>query len=270
MSLSRMLFPRLRTQVLGLSALLAGLAVTGCGGDDNGGGNTGGTGLPASTTYVGLYATNSGVTGALDITFGSAVAAPPVQRSNPGGPFAAGAAPIEANGTVEVNGSPVAITGTLTDKDLAMTGAGDLTITGTLADGVITGTFAAGSESGSITAASSSDGTPARNYCGTFEGTVAGSGDPDLGTFSAVVAGAVINGVAVGDGGTVENFKGTATPSASGGTFTIHQTVGEGTLDVTDGVYNGESTSGTYATKVSGTTVASGSFLGTIGCHQPQ
>jgi hypothetical protein len=265
-----MLFPRSRFQELGLSALLAGLAVAGCGGDSNGGGNTGGTGLPASTTYVGLYATNSGVTGALNITFASAVAAPPVNRSNPGGPFAAGTAPIEANGTVEVGGSSVPITGTLTNDELAMTGAGDLAIAGTLADGVITGTFTAGSESGSITAAASSEGTPSRNYCGSFEGTVAGSGDPDVGTFSAVIAGTVIHGIAVGDGGSADNFKGTATPSGNGGTFTIHQTVGEGTLDVTDGVYNGESTSGHYATKLNGATVASGSFSGPIGCHQAQ
>jgi hypothetical protein len=245
-------------------------ATTACGGDDTGGNNNGGGGLAASTNYVGLYATSSGATGALNIQFASAVATPSLDRGSPGGPTAEGRAPIEATGTVTVGGTSIPITGSLDQGALSMTGAGGLAIAGTLADGVITGTFSVGDESGSITLASSATGTPARAYCGTFEGTVSGSEEVDAGTFSAVIAGTVVSGIAVGDGGTVNSFKGVAVPSANGGSFTIHQTVAEGKLDVTDGIYTAESTSGHYATSVGGTPAASGAFSGQANCPAPQ
>lgn len=254
-----------------LAALVALAGAAACGGDDNGGGdNGGGTGLPASTTYAGLYATSTGSTGPVNLTFASAVSAPPVHPASASSLLGASSAPIAVTGTVQVGSTTIPINGTLDGTTLSMTGDGGLAIDGTLDHGVITGTFTIGEETGTITAASSSEGTPAHAYCGNFEGTIVGEEDPDFGTFSAVIAGTVVSGVVVGDGGTTNTFKGTATPSGDHGTFTIHQTVGEGTLIVDDGVYDSEGTSGTYTTKVGSTTAGSGDFSGLIDCPQAE
>lgn len=255
---------RIRLQVLALPALLAGLALAACSGDSNSGGGT--TGLPASTTYVGLYASTSGITGPLSITFATAVKAPQVPHNDIAG---ASSAPNNATGTVGVNGTDVAISGALDGTALHMTGAGGLDLVGTLANGVIKGTWTdGGGDDGNFTAASSTEASPSVAYCGQFSGTVASDQSTESGTFSALIAGTEVHGVVVGDGGTAEDFSGTAVPgsTAGTGTFKIKQTVGEGTLTVNDGHYDSETASGTYTTSVGTTTVSSGTFSGNAGC----
>ena len=255
---------RIRLQALALPALVAGLALAACSGDSNNGGGT--TGLPASTTYVGLYASTSGVTGPLSITFATAVKAPQVPHNDIAG---ASAAPNAATGTVGVNGTDVAITGSLDGTTLHMTGAGGLDLNGTLSNGVIKGTWTdTGGDDGNFTAASSSEASPAVAYCGRFDGVVASDQSTETGTFSALVAGTEVHGVVVGDGGTAEDFSGTAVPGTTPGTgtFKIKQTVGQGTLTVNDGQYDASTASGSYTTSVGTTTVSTGTFSGDAGC----
>lgn len=242
------------------SILLLGAAVGACSDDntDNGGGGT----LPGSTTYVGLVASSNGQTGPLDITFASAVSAPPAQQNTPTGPAFAGGAPVSATGTVSIGGgAPVAISGTVNAGALSMSGGG-WTLTGTLLNGVITGTFTGpGGVSGSLSAISSTSGSPALAFCGTFTGQDVTTNPPsaDLGTFSAVVAGTVVLGTAVGDGGTVTDFSGTATATS----FTVSKTQGTATLSAS-GTYSSTSTNGTYNVKVGSVTASSGTFAGGI------
>ena len=255
---------RIRLQALALPALVAGLVLAACSGDSNNGGGT--TGLPASTTYVGLYASTSGVTGPLSITFATAVKAPQVPHNDIAG---ASAAPNAATGTVGVNGTDVPITGSLDGTTLHMTGAGGLDLNGTLSNGVIKGTWTdTGGDDGNFTAASSSEASPAVAYCGRFDGVVASDQSTETGTFSALVAGTEVHGVVVGDGGTAEDFSGTAVPGTTPGTgtFKIKQTVGQGTLTVNDGQYDASTASGSYTTSVGTTTVSTGTFSGDAGC----
>lgn len=86
--------------------------------NDNSGGGPG-----CSTSYVGLVASSSGLTGPLSITFASAV--------------------VNATGTVSLGpGAPVAISGALDGGSLNMTGGG-WTTTGTPQNGELGGTFTA-------------------------------------------------------------------------------------------------------------------------------
>jgi hypothetical protein len=253
---------RIHPKALVVPALLAGLALAACSGDSSNGGGT--TGLPASTSYVGIYASTTGATGPISITFTTAVKAPPVVHNDIAG---ASAAPNNATGTVGVNGTDVAITGSLDGSALHMTGAGGLDLAGTLANGVITGNWSTtGGESGNFAAASNSEGTPAYNYCGYYSGTVAADQSTESGTFNTVIAGAVVQGVAVSDNGDVVEFKGTATPTSSGGTFKINQSNSNGTLTVNDGTYGADGISGHYATSSGGVAVSSGTFSGSLGC----
>jgi hypothetical protein len=251
---------RNRLLSLALPALVTGLALAACSGDSTNGGGT--TGLPASTSYSGLWASNSGSTGPLSITFATAVKAPSGAHNDIAG---ASAAPNNATGTVGVNGTDVAISGSLDGTALHMTGAGGLDLAGTLSNGVINGSWTDGAgEAGNFAAASSTEATPARAYCGDFSGT--GVDGDEFGTFSMVIAGAEVHGVAVGDGGTASDFKGTATPGASGGTFKVNQTIGDGTIIINDGVYNETETHGTYTTKSGSVTISQGSFTGLKDC----
>jgi hypothetical protein len=263
MPVSSPITSRIRPQILALPALMAGLALAGCSDSSSGGGTTG---LPASTTYVGLYASTSGLTGPLTITFATAVKAPPVVHNDIAG---ANSAPNNATGTVGVNGTDVAITGALDGTALHMTGANGLDLVGTLASGVIKGTWSdAGGDDGNFTAASSSDASPAANYCGSFSGVMVADQSTEAGTFSAVIAGTEVHGVIVGSGGTAEDFEGTAVPGATAGTgtFKIKQTVGQGTLTVNDGTYDNSTTQGHYTTSAGTTTVSNGTFSGNKGC----
>jgi len=249
---------RIRLQSLAMPALLAGLALAACSNDNP---PPGSTGLPASTDYVGIWAADNGVAGPLTITFASAVKAPPAPHGNI---TASSAAPVGATAVVGLPGTTANLTGSLADNGaLSLTGAG-LTIAGTLANGVITGTITDGTANGSVTAASNTDGTPARSYCGQFSGT--GVNGDEFGTFSLVVSGAELHGVAVGDGSTASDFEGTATPGASGGTFKVNQTIDQGSLIINDGVYNETETHGTYKTTSGGTDISTGNFSGLKGC----
>jgi hypothetical protein len=264
MSESGPMTSRIRLQVLAIPALLAGLAISACSDNSSSGGGT--TGLPASTSYVGLYASNTGTTGPLTITFTTAVKAPPVSHNDIVG---ASAAPNNATGTVGVNGTDVPISGSLDGSALHMTGAGGLDLAGTLSNGVIKGTWTdTGGDAGNFTAASNTDGTPAAAYCGGFNGVMAADQSPETGTFSAVIACTEVHGVIVGSGGTAEDFEGTAVPgtTAGTGTFKIKQTVGQGTLTVNDGTYDNSTTQGHYTTSAGTTTVSNGTFSGNKGC----
>jgi hypothetical protein len=240
------------------SILVLAAAVGACSDSNN---DNGGNPSPASTDYVGLLASTDGDTGPLSITFASPVAAPPAPQTATGPSFSSGA-PVNATGTVSLGGSaPVAISGSVNGGALSMTGGG-WTLTGTLLDGKITGTFTGpGGVSGSLAAISSTEGSPALAFCGTFTGTdvTTNPPSPDLGTFSAVVAGTVVLGTAVGDGGTVTDFSGSATATS----FTVSKTQGTVLLSAS-GTYNATSTNGTYNIKVSGVVATSGTFTGSI------
>jgi len=240
------------------SILLLAAAVGACSDSNDNGGSTG---LPASTTYVGLVASITGETGPLDIVFASAVNAPPAPQPAGTGPSFAGSAPINATATMALGGSGlINLTGTLDAGVLHMTGSG-WTLDGVLDAGKITGTFTGpGGEAGSMSALSSSSGDPAVAYCGTFSGVDHTDGDsPDNGTFSVVLVSNVLLGTAVSDGGSATDFSGTAGAS----TFSFTHTESVGKLVVT-GNYNADSTWGDYHTNPTGSSLVAseGTFKG--------
>ena len=208
-----------------------------------------------STNYLGLMASTAGQTGPLQITFASPVSV----RGATTAAFAVD--PVSATGTFALGGSgAVPISGTLTDGALTMSGGG-WTLTGTLSDGKITGTFTGpGGVNGSLAAASSTEGSPARAYCGSYSGIDHSDDSEDLGTFSFVVAGNILLGTAVSDGGNAEDFSGTATSN----TITVHKSLDGGFLNVA-GTYDATSTSGTYNTKtIADVIVSEGTFTGQL------
>lgn len=255
---------RVTSRRLTLAAILLLSGALGACSNDN---NDNGGGLPSSTAYVGLVASTDGQTGPLDITFASAVAAPPIGQEPGTGPSLSSGAPVAATGTVGYGSSaPVAISGTINGGTLDMTSEDGWVLHGSLLDGHITGTFTAPDGStGSLSAVSSTAGSPALAFCGYFEGTDLTNDPPSVesGTFSAVVAGTVVLGSAVGDGGTVFDFAGTATAT----TFTINQTTPEGRLAAT-GTYDGNGTEGTYDTYAGTLHAGTGGFVGYI-CGSP-
>jgi len=243
------------------SLLLLGVAVGACSEDtpppDD-------PGLPAATDYAGFVASTNGQTGPLSITFASAVAAPPVMQQAGTGPSFSSGAPVNATGTVSINGgAAVAITGSLNGGTLTMTGAG-WTLTGSLLHGQLVGTFTApGPVTGSLSAVASAPGSPAKTFCGYFDGTDLTTNPPEsvFGTFSVVIAGDIVLGTAVSEGGNVFDFSGSATAT----TFTIHEVSGTGELNA-DGTYDANGTEGLFNTKVSGATVQTGGFVGYPDC----
>jgi hypothetical protein len=250
---------RVTKHLAATSVLLIAAALGAC--SDSNSNDGGSTTLPASTTYVGLLASTDGQTGPIDMTFASAVAAPPAPQMAGTGPSFAGGAPVIVNATMQLGASgPIALTGTLDAGALHMTGSG-WTVDGVLDAGQITGTFTGpAGQAGSMSALSSTDGSPAVAYCGTFAGVDHTDGDsPDLGTFSVVVVSNVLLGTAVGDGGGTTDFKG----KASGGKFSFTHSESIGSLIVT-GNYNADSTWGGYYTKPTGSTVkaSEGTFAG--------
>lgn len=243
------------------SLLLLGVAVGACSDDDNN--NNDNNGLPAATNYAGFVASDDGQsTGPLSITFASPVAAPPVGST---GPSYANGAPITATGTVSIGGGPsVPITGSIEGGTLNMTGAGGWVLTGSLLNGMIVGTFTApGGVTGSLAAVASAEGSPAKTYCGYFEGSDLTIDPPEAvyGSFSMVIAGDVLLGTAVSEGGNVIDFTGTATAT----TITVHMVDGQGELNAT-GTYDAETAQGQYNTKVSGITVQTGAWVGYPSC----
>ena len=195
-----------------------------------------------STDYVGLMASTAGATGPLNITFDGVVTVRGASRT------ALAVDPINATGTFSLGSiGPIAVTGTLTD--------------GTLANGEITGTFTGpGGETGSLAAVGSSTTTPARAYCGTYTGIDHTDESAEAGTFSVVVAGNIALGTVVTDDGDTGSFSGTATST----TFTVHQAINGGFLNV-DGLHNATSASGTYNTKTAeNVAVSEGTFNGPL------
>ena len=209
-----------------------------------------------STDYVGLMASTAGATGPLSITFASGVT---VRGASSNSAFAVD--PVNATGTFSLGSiGPIAISGTLTDGTLLMTGSG-WTINGTLANGAITGTFTGpDGETGSLAAVSSTESAPARAYCGTYTGIDHTDESAEAGTFSVVLAGTVALGTVVTDDGDTGSFSGTATSTA----FTVHQAINGGFLNV-DGLHNATSASGTYNTKTAeNVAVSEGTFNGPL------
>ena len=241
------------------SVLLLGAAVGACADDSS---NNDDGGLAASTTYVGLVASSAGSTGPLNITFASAVAAPPAWSAGSTGPSLSSAAPITATGTVSIGGgAAVPLTGTIDNGVLNMSGGG-WTLTGNLADGQLTGTFTGPSAiAGSFTALSSTDGVPAAAYCGYYEGLDHTDDPPsdDFGTFSAVIAGDIVLGTAVTEGGDVIDFTGSATATS----FTIDAVVEAGALHAS-GDYDELGVDGDYNIKVGTFTASDGIFYGYV------
>jgi len=262
MPVSRIQGSRLVRRLATLSLLAVAVGVAGCGDDDDGGGDD--NGLPASTSYAGFVSSTDGQTGPLSITFASAVAAPPMQLASGTGPTFSSGAPVNATGTVSIGGgAPVAITGNIEGGTLTMTGGG-WTLNGSLLNGMIVGTFTGpGGISGSLSAVSSTEGSPAKTYCGYFEGSDLTEDPPtaEYGTFSMVIAGDVLLGTAVSDGGDVIDFTGTATATS----ITVHMVNSQGELNAS-GTYGADGAEGQYNTKVSGVTVGTGAWVGYPDC----
>ncbi|MEZ4413413.1 MAG: hypothetical protein R2910_10560 [Gemmatimonadales bacterium] len=252
------------TRHLLCSLALTGTLLAGCS-DDSSDTNTGG-GPGASTSYVGLVASSSGLTGPLSITFASAVSAPQSRRSREPGLPGPAAHAVNATGTVSLGGgAPVALTGTLDGGNLNMTGGG-WTITGTVQNGQLTGLFTApGPADGTAIAASSTGSAPAIALCGSFAGQNFTTDPPteDFGSFSVVIAGTSVLGTAVGNDGGGLTFTGTATAS----TITINETAPEGSLTAT-GEYDEFGIGGEYEVKVGPAVISAGSFSGGT-CEQP-
>ncbi len=241
--------------------LLLGAVVSGCSDDNNDDG--GDNNLPAASAYVGFVASTDGQTGPLNITFASPVSAPPVVPGGVTGPSLSSGAPVNATGTVSLGGAPVAISGTLDGGTLNMSGGG-WTLTGSLLNGMLVGTFTApGGVTGSLSAVASASGSPAKAFCGYFEGSDLTIDPPEAvyGSFSVVIAGDVVLGTAVSEGGNVIDFSGTATATS----FTITKTTTEGTLSAS-GTYDADGTEGTWNTKVGSVTVQTGGFVGYPDC----
>ena len=139
---------------------------------------------------------------------------------------------------------------------------GGWTLTGNLADGQITGTFTGPSAiAGSLVALSSTDGVPAAAYCGYYEG-LDNTDDPpseDFGTFSAVIAGDIVIGTVVTEGGDVIDFTGSATATS----FTIEEVVEAGTLNAS-GTYDDTGVDGDYTIKAGTFTASEGGFYGYV------
>lgn len=229
--------------------------------DDDGGGNTG---VPASTTYAGYVSSTTGGVGPLNITFASAVKAPPARPTSVAGPSFAYGAPVNATGTVSLGGAPVAITGTVNEGVFHMEGGGWV-LDGNLSNGMITGTFTApGAVTGSLSAIASSEGSPAQVFCGYYEGTDLTNEESVEGSFSMVVAGTVVMGTAVDeDNEDPIDFAGTAKPSE--GTFTVDMSADGGRL-VVDGSYGETGAAGTFDTYAGSTHVQTGEFYGWPDC----
>lgn len=216
--------------------LLFALLVGGCSDD-----SSGESGLPASASYIGLVAADNGQTGPLELAFATPVAAPPAGEEAGAGPGLASSAPVSVTGTMQLGAAPVAnISGVLTDGTFEAQTDGGYALSGTLEQGVLTGDVAGpGALTGLLVAASSSAGSPARAYCGTFQGedTIAPF-TSIAGTFNLVVASGEASGVlyrwytdflATPDTSS-RSFAGTATASAikiketdpsSGAVFTV-------------------------------------------------
>jgi len=251
-----------RLRPIAAACLVLAAAVSGC--SDNNNDNGGKNNTPAATDYAGFVASTGGQTGPLSIVFASPVSAPPAINEAGTGPNLSSGAPVNATGTVSIGGgASAAITGTLEGGTLNMTGAG-WTLTGSLLHGQLVGTFTGpGGVTGSLSAVASASGSPAKTYCGYFDGSDLTIDPPETvgGTFSVVIAGTVVLGTAVSDGGNVIDFSGTATATS----FTVQKVTTEGTLNAS-GTYDANGTEGTYNTKVGTTTVQTGGFVGYPSC----
>ena len=237
--------------------------VSGCSDDNNDDG--GDNNLPAASAYVGFVASTDGQTGPLNITFASPVSAPPVVPGGVTGPSLSSGAPVNATGTVSLGGAPVAISGTLKDSGTLNMSGGGWTLTGSLLKRrARRGPSPRGrGESGRCGVAPSTSSSPAKAFCSCFEGSDLTIDPPEAvyGSFSVVIAGDVVLGTAVSEGGNVIDFSGTATATS----FTITKTTTEGTLSAS-GTYDADGTEGTWNTKVGSVTVQTGGFVGYPDC----
>lgn len=247
------------------SLLLLGVAVGACSDDDNN--NDKNTGLPASTTYAGYVASTTGGTGPLNITFASAVKAPPIQTIGATGPSFSSGAPVNATGTVSINGgTAVNLAGTVDGGTLHLEGGGWV-LDGTLQNGMITGTFTGpGPISGSLSAVSSAEGSPAQMYCGWYDGVDLTNESTLYGSFSLVIAGTVVLGTVVDeDNEDPIDFSGTA--NATTGDFSVDMSDGQGGRLVVDGGTASWGIGGNWDTYFGSTHVQTGTFEGYTGCE---
>ena len=237
-------------------------AVVACSSDSGG---TGPSGLSPSTTYKGIVTSSNGTTAGLTLTFASAVASPPAPMPSP--PLAG---PVDVTGTATLpGGGTVALTGTLDNGTLTMTGGG-YTLTGTLTNGKFEGTFTGpGGATGAFAAMSSTDVTPAYAYCGTYHEVITPGGAEENGSFNAVVAGTYLTGQSVQSGGLndVVTLDGTASPGSGGATnISIHSSGAQGTINASGTITADHATlTGTYTASVVGeNATANGTFSGTL------
>jgi hypothetical protein len=236
--------------------------VLACGGSDGG---TGPSGLSPSTSYKGVITSSDGTTAGLLLTFASAVASPPAPM-----PSAALADPVSVTGVATLpGGGTVNLSGTLDNGTLSMTGSG-YTLTGTLTNGKFVGTFTGpGGATGAFTALSSSDVTPAYAYCGTYSAVITPGNVEENGTFNAVVAGTVLTGQSVQNGGLgdVLTIAGTASPGTGGTThISINSNTAQGSITASGTITADHTTlTGQYQASVVGeNATANGTFAGTL------
>ncbi|HET8712745.1 MAG TPA: hypothetical protein VFM23_03585 [Gemmatimonadales bacterium] len=178
------------------------LAVLGaaCGDDDA----TGPGPLPASASYQGTYGDPMNV-GTLSITFVSPVAHVMGGR---GGAVRSPAAPITAAATLELSGAgSISLTGSVDNGVLTLSGGG-YTLSGALNGGKAGGSSTGPNGDGVFQALSSPAGAEASIICGHYEGTLPDD-EPDTGNFYMVASGGVLAIVYHSDGGDNGGFVGT-------------------------------------------------------------
>jgi hypothetical protein len=236
--------------------------VLACGSDSS----TGPSGLSPSTSYKGVITSSDGTTAGLLLTFASAVASPPAPM-----PSAALADPVSVTGVATLpGGGTVNLSGTLDNGTLTMTGSG-YTLTGTLTNGKFVGTFTGpAGATGAFTALSSSSVTPAYAYCGTYSAVITPGDIHEDGTFNAVVAGTVLTGQSVQNGGLgdVITIAGTASPGSGGTTnISINSNNAQGSITATGTISADHTTlTGQYQASVAGepNAHADGTFSGAL------
>ena len=238
-------------------ATLAAVGLAACG--DNGGTVTG---LPASTSYSGVFADPVNV-GTITLTFASPVA------SLVGSGLTAdvvGTTAVNVTGSLVIlpAGTTIPLTGTIDNGAFSVSGGG-YTLTGTLSNGQLSGTLTGPDGDGAFQALA---GTNTELFCGIYMGTDE-QGNPDNGDFYLVRNGAFVK-VVVHTGSDVIPIAGSVVNNNASVSVVV-QNPQLGNVTVTaSGSFSGASVSGTYMlSALNGTLTWGGTWSGSTAACSP-
>ncbi|HLX12515.1 MAG TPA: hypothetical protein VKS81_06865 [Bacteroidota bacterium] len=213
-------------------ALLGALLVSSCKKTDNP--VTSNTTAHASGTYVGMIAGGT-ESGTLSLT---------VPSSSSFSKSLSELTIITVTGTLNIGGSPIALTGTYnTANDSLYVTGGGYTFMGTYSHGTLVGSYTGPNGPGGFSTESSSGSDSVKVYLGTATSQVSGHGGA---TLNIVVKGSALIGMAVGTDNSKTPFAGTI----SGDNIHITVTYSGISADLATGTFNAghTSASGTYDT----------------------